>query len=813
MKRMRHWSRSNRTIAVGAIAALTASFGAAYGAVGHLPIETHRVSVSSTGAEANARAEDPVISGDGRYVLFLSEASNLVPDDTNGAIDVFVHDRLTRETIRASVGATGQETRFGADGGSLSRNGRYAVFYSSSPDLVEGDTNGRTDVFRKDLVTGAVELVSIAADGSGVDASALVSPSVHSISDNGRYVVYLSRATNIVPGVSLPASGNHVYVRDMETDTTELVSVDNEGRPGMENAQTPSISGNGHVAFFETRSPLDPADTNGLMSVYARDHINDRTELVSANNSGETANDHSWRPRANFDGSLVVFDSTAATNLVPRDQGGISPDVYLRDLDANRTEKVSVSSSGAPPNEVAHRGSIGGDGRFVAYWTSATNHVPEKSDVEDDFGDVYIRDRILGYTELVSIPAGGGFGSTTSQSPSLSADALAVSFMSAADNLVPNDTNGTTDVFARQIGPSIGFVGQLDAAVGDDELQIEGIARATGALLAHAEDPDGDLVGGENLSDRVGDISSLGIAYRRQVEQELLFRVGFHNLPFPVLQVAQPGTTYSVSFRVDGVRHEIRMNAAEDIAFYPRFDLFVCDPVCILVGETPGGFGTIGHEIHFTTSLDDIGGAVGSEISEVRAFAGIGGSPTGAAGVLDEASAPSIDVPHLEAAIGLARIGTSPEDADLFPVDAPDQAVFSATLPLTDIAPGEYEAVARLCIGNACGFGSSPVTVGGTEVTATELSLVLRQVRGDVVASAVLRSVHGEVLAGREVVFFLNGAEWQRAVTDGDGAGATIFHRSEIKKGDVVEAVFSGDAILSSSRASAVMDARPPNAV
>ena len=751
------------------------------------------------------------MSGDGRYVLFLSEASNLVPDDTNGAVDIFVHDRLTRETIRASVGADGRETRFGADGGSISRNGRYVVFYSGSPDLVEGDTNGRTDVFRKDLVTGVVELVSRAADGSGIDSSAFMSPSVHTISDDGRYVVYLSRATNIVPGVTLPAAGNHVYVRDMEAGTTKLVSIDNEGRPGTENAQTPSISGNGHVAFFETRSPLDPVDTNGAMSVYARDHINDRTELVSANNYGETANGDSWRPRANFDGSLVVFDSTTANNLVPRDQGGISPDVYLRDLDADRTEKVSVSSSGAPPNEATHRGSISSDGRYVAYWSAATNHVPEKSDVDDDFGDVYLRDRLLGHTERISIPSGGGFGSNTSQLPALNADGTGVSWMSFADNLVPNDTNGTNDVFARQIGPPIGFVAPLEITMADDQVEIEGLARATGALIGRQEDPAGDLTAHENVADRVGDISSVDLVYRTQAAQELLFRVAFHDLPFPLFRVAQPGTTYGVSFRVDGIRHEIRMNAAEDVALYARFDLFVCDPVCIPHSETPGGFGTMGHEIHFTASFGAVGAAVGSKLTDVQAFAGIGG--TLGAAVLDDVTLAAAEIPALEAAVGLVPAGTPLEDAELTPTASPDDRTFAATVPVAGVPAGDYDAVARLCLGDECGFGSAPVAIGETGTVATDLTLTVEQIRSEVIGTATLRAEGGTLLPDKQILFTVNGIEWEVVTTASDGQATATFHRSEIKKGDVLEAIYAGDPSFGASHAVVVMGSGPRNAV
>ena len=748
-----------------------------------LPLETKRVSVSTTGEQGNVRSESPVTSGDGRFVVFSTDASSLVTGDTNDSSDIFVHDRLLGETVRASVSAAGDEAAFGADGGSISRNGRYVVFYSGASNLAPGDTNGRTDVFRKDLTTGQVELVSLAADGSGVNSSALVFSTTHSISDDGRYVTYASRATNIVPGVTLPSAGNHIYVRDMESGATELVSVDNNGGPGTENAQTPSISGNGHVVCFETRSPLDPRDTNGLMSVYARNHVTDTTEWISTNNYWEPPNDHTWRPRANYDGSLIVFDSTA-TDLVPRDQGGISPDVFLRNLDTDRTEKVSISSTGAPPNAEAYRGSISSDGRFVAYWSGASNHVPGK---ETNIGDIYLHDRLLGFTELISTPAGGGFGSDTSQLAALSGDATAISFQSFADNLVPGDTNEVQDIFARQIGPSVGFKAPLNATVDGEELLIEGITRVTGALLQAAADPAGDVVAAEQSSGQIGDISSAEIVYRTNAAQEILFRVTFHDLPFPVLGVATPGTTYGVSFRVDGRRYEIRMNAAEDVAAYATFDLYECDPVdsaCAPQKTTPGGFGTAGHRIDFTVSFGDVGAVVGSTISDLRAFAGVGGSPSGAIIVLDEISVPSAAIPAVEAAVALASAGTNVDDAQFMGAAPPSDGMLRATVSLGDILAGHYDVFARICIGSVCGYSAGDFTIWPMHLTG-----------------AASRKIHGP--AGAFDVDLLSG---NPAIESRTG-GAAGNHQLTVTF--AVPVTVSGASVTSESGHTAELDAEP----
>ena len=155
-----------------------------------------RVSVDPGGAQANGASTVTNLSPDGRYVAFSSSASNLVPGDTNGVTDVFVYDRESHLTERASVDANGAQGDGLSSNASITADGRYVSFASWASNLVPGDTNGKADLFVYDRQTHVIERVSVAADGTQGDGGPLSS----SISGDGRYVAFHSGASNLVPG-------------------------------------------------------------------------------------------------------------------------------------------------------------------------------------------------------------------------------------------------------------------------------------------------------------------------------------------------------------------------------------------------------------------------------------------------------------------------------------------------------------------------------------------------------------------------------------------------------------------------------------
>src|SRR5438094_1790918 len=192
---------------------------------------TERVSVDSAGNAANASSGAPAISADGRFVAFLSDATYLVPGDTNGEPDVFVHDRQTGTTERVSVASDGTEGNPPAGAGNgkpaISAAGRFVAFDSSASNLVPGDTN-RQDVFVHDRLTGTTELVSM--DSVGIQGNGWsYSPA---ISADGRFVAFDSSASNLVPGDTDRAGDVFVRDRGAPAADTATVSFDSPAPPG-----------------------------------------------------------------------------------------------------------------------------------------------------------------------------------------------------------------------------------------------------------------------------------------------------------------------------------------------------------------------------------------------------------------------------------------------------------------------------------------------------------------------------------------------------------------------------------------------------
>jgi Tol biopolymer transport system component/pimeloyl-ACP methyl ester carboxylesterase len=285
---------------------------------------TERVSVDSVGAQANDYSAEPAISADGRYVAFWSLADNLVPGDTNGSQDVFVHDRQTGTTERVSVDNAGNQADSASESPEISSDGRYVAFASWASNLVPGDTNGQEDIFVHDRQTGATERVSVDSSGNQATSNSYVP----AISANGRYVAFACWDCNLVSGDT--NSTFDVFVHDRQTGTTERVSVDSAGTQGNWWSDWPTISADGrYVAFVSLASNLVPEDTNGNWDIFIHDRATGATERVSVNSSGEQADNGSQsRAAISADGRYVAFSSWAS-NLVPGDTG--YKDVFVRD--------------------------------------------------------------------------------------------------------------------------------------------------------------------------------------------------------------------------------------------------------------------------------------------------------------------------------------------------------------------------------------------------------------------------------------------------------------------------------------------------
>ncbi len=404
------------------------------------------------------------ISANGRYVAFVSDATNLAANDNNNASDVFVRDRLMGQTIPVSVNAAGTGT---ADQFSraptITPDGRFVVFISAASNLVTDDAALliHEDVYIRDLQLGTTKLVSrnFAGTGRGNVASGTFDPL--GISDDGRYVVFTSFATDLT---AIPDNNSQpdVFVRDLQTNTTKLVSVNKNGTgPGNDASTVGVITPDGRfVAFISESRDLTAIDTP-FGQVFVRDLQTNTTKLVTPNFSGTGASNGGADPASernlaiSDDGRFVAFMSDS-NNLVPNDNGS-TRDVFLRDTQLETTLMVSVGKDGLPPTTGnSGRFAMTPDGRYVTFVSGSDTLVNNDSNQQQD---VFLRDLQTNTTTLISVNqsgvAGGngtadGFFVSSFVRPAISDDGRYVSFASSAANLTSTpDTNSSLDVFVR----------------------------------------------------------------------------------------------------------------------------------------------------------------------------------------------------------------------------------------------------------------------------------------------------------------------------------------------------------------------------
>jgi Tol biopolymer transport system component len=438
---------------IGAIAAV--GIGSTSAAPGATP-STSRVSVSSSGEQGDYSSFATGISARGRYVSFSSDATTLVKGDTNEKRDAFVHDRLTGETTRVSVSSTGAESHcsdpFGCSSAvGITADGRYVAMVSDAPDLVSDDTNEASDVFIHDRRTGETTRVSISDSGlQGNGASGAAA-----ISSDGRYVAFTSGASNLVAGDT--NSTADVFIRDLRTGRTTRVDVDSHGRQTNRASDSwdPALSAHGrYVAFTSSASNLVAHDTNNLADVFVRDLRTGRTTRVSVSSRGrQAAGDRSGNgsnaPSISANGRYVAFHS-AASNLVHGDTNRVF-DIFVHDRKTHQTRRVSVSNRGAQANaESFGPPSISPDGRYVAFGSLASNLVAGDA---NETTDVFVYDRRTGRVILASRNTGGEQGNDGSANAvgAFSADNAFLAFSSWSSNLVDGDTNGGPDAFVRRL--------------------------------------------------------------------------------------------------------------------------------------------------------------------------------------------------------------------------------------------------------------------------------------------------------------------------------------------------------------------------
>jgi len=448
-------------------------------------------SVSTGGLPSNSNSDNSSVSVDGRYVAFVSEATNLdaarirkcIQQRTGGSpgeglcSNVFFRDRQAGTTRLVSVALDGASGNGSSGAPQVSDDGRYVVFWSGASNLVAGDKNDLRDIFLRDMRTGRTELVSVNSKGEqalpsrleafppplGAEASSNGSGRrgslQPSLSADGRYVVFDSTAPNLVDDDNDDDSRD-TFIRDRQEGTTRMVSLGDGGRQSATDVFLDSISRDGRWVVFITDFPMTEDDGDLSQDVFVRDLKTGTTELVSLPQPGHET--EGVRPAAaaswgvsqrsiSDEGRFIVFGSDGA--LVNGDGNG-ALDVFVRDRLRQTTERVSVSSSGgegvgggtgiaAPVDSSGGQWAISGDGRMVAF--ASKLNLLEPSD-KNELSDVFVHDRTSGETLLISGLISGSGSSSAAYRPRISGDGMSTAF-DTYTHLTFNDTNNFSDVF------------------------------------------------------------------------------------------------------------------------------------------------------------------------------------------------------------------------------------------------------------------------------------------------------------------------------------------------------------------------------
>lgn len=444
-----------------------------------------KASVSTSGGWTNGDSMWSTVSANGRYVAFESLASNLVPGDTNGVRDIFVRDLLQGTTERISVDSNEAQAISGQSWlAAISADGRFVAFQSRASELVPGGRVNGLDLYVRDRLLGTTERVSLTSAGEAPTTGASI---LASISADGRYVVFRSHAL-LVPGDTNGVAD--IYLRDRVLGTTERVSIGDDESEGNAASWFCKISADGRfVAFDSSATNLVPGDTNATDDVFLRDRVLGTTERVSVDSNGNEVGEIKWEPDVSADGRFVTFYSMSP-DLVPGDTNGVR-DAFLRDRLLGTTERVAVAADGGEPNgESVAR--LSTDGRFIGFYSAATNLVP--GDVNDE-ADIFVKDRQSGTIERVSIGFDGAEANSDSGFRMISADGRFVSFDTWATNLVPGDTSsGQSDVFVVERSPYTVNLPPVADAGADREVTTPTVGADSASVTldgGNSGDPDG----------------------------------------------------------------------------------------------------------------------------------------------------------------------------------------------------------------------------------------------------------------------------------------------------------------------------------
>ena len=389
------------------------------------------------------------ISGDGRYVVFTSYAEDFTSGSGNAYYqDVYVYERSSQAVslVSRNISGTG-EGNSESYGASISRDGTFITYVSSSSDLVNDQINSGPNVFLTVRPVGLTLLVSRNQSNTGSGNNSSNNPV---ISADGSYIAFESYASDLVGNDINGTRDVFLYARS--SATVLLLSQTTTGFSGNSDSNSPQISSNGRfVTFTSQASDLAANDTNGTtQDVFVFDRLNPATLGAASRNGSGNGNSSSSVGSLSGDGSVVYFNSSA-TNLTSGDNDSAT-DVFryrtdntaLPTLVTARSPSISSATANSA-SSISTRQTVSDNGQFVVFLSYASDLATGDT---NGTTDVFLYDRTSGQTTLVSHNASSnGSGNGSSSDPVISADGNWVAFVSAASNLGPTDNNGTQDVY------------------------------------------------------------------------------------------------------------------------------------------------------------------------------------------------------------------------------------------------------------------------------------------------------------------------------------------------------------------------------
>ncbi len=399
-----------------------------------------RITMNTMGGEITAHALLPQVSSNGQFIVFQSDATDLVTGDTNGRNDVFLYDRSSGNMERVSRGVGGVQGDNDSYYGAVSATGRYVAFASRATNLVPMDTNNTRDVFLLDRTLDTVERVSVATGGAQGDGNS----HFPTVSADGRYISFRSSSTNLVAGDTNGV--DDIFLRDRQMATTiRITEVTGSDANGA--AQNPDMDDGTYVAYETLATNVVMTDTNTAHDVYLYEISTGITTLLNESAPQTTANGMGMHVRLSPDGSWAAF-STSASNIT----GGLDMDstwdIHTYETGTGTREVASLTHTGAKATQISQFGIPSDGGDRVVFLSTATNltAAPDTNGTRD----IFVRDKLAGTTVRL-LGEGGVEPDANIMIPDISADGTVIVFNTTATNMVSGDTNGVYDIFVYQL--------------------------------------------------------------------------------------------------------------------------------------------------------------------------------------------------------------------------------------------------------------------------------------------------------------------------------------------------------------------------